>query len=86
MKKLPVLSASALEAPATAAAPVVESRARRPAQFLPADRRAADRANSAADAPHDISDFPRLHEGVPDYEKHRYGYPLEPGRLFGSGN
>lgn len=28
----------------------------------------------------------RPHEGPPDYEKHRYGYPLTPGRMFGSGN
>lgn len=28
----------------------------------------------------------RLHEGVPDYDTYRYGYPPESGRLFGSGN
>jgi hypothetical protein len=27
-----------------------------------------------------------LHEGVPDYETYRYGYPMTPGRMFGSGN
>lgn len=30
--------------------------------------------------------LPRLHEGIPDYETYRYGYPPESGRLFGSGN
>lgn len=28
----------------------------------------------------------RPHEGPPDYETYRYGYPLTPGRMFGSGN
>lgn len=29
---------------------------------------------------------PKATHGVPDCEQYRYGYPLTPGRMFGSGN